>query len=172
MTRLVRAADAHSRCKTPAMLALFVILVVSGSQQQTSARQLLATGENYSAGSNKVHGGGLPEAQARFPGVAKSIVGQVATKISVPEAFHESGPVQGRELGTGEEERAALVALHGSAGGASWTNQWDLSSADHCSWHGVECGSSGEVTELNLNSNGLKGTLPADLNTLTSLVNL
>ena len=154
------------------MLVIFVILVVSGSQQQTSARQLLATGESNSAGSNKVHGGGLPEAQANFPWVAKSIVGQVAVKGSVPEAFNQSGPVQGRALGTGKEERAALVALHGTAGGASWTNKWDLSSADHCSWYGVTCGSSGEVTRLNLRSNGLKGTLPAELNVLTSLVYL
>ena len=141
------------------MHAIFIILVVSGSLQQTSARQLLATGENFSAGSNKVHGEygeGLPEAQASFPRVAKSIVGQVVMKGSVPEAFNQSGPVQGRALGTGKEERAALVALHGAAGGASWTNKWDLSSADHCSWYGVTCGSSGEVTRLDLNSNGLK----------------
>ena len=132
---------AQRKHKTPAMHAIFIILVVSGSLQQTSARQLLATGE-------------------------------VAMKGIVPEAFNQSGPVQGRALGTGKEERAALVALHGAAGGASWTNKWDLSSADHCSWYGVTCGSSGEVTRLELRSNGLKGTLPAELSALTSLTHL
>ena len=172
------------------MLAIIVIslVVVSARSQQTSTSQLLANGEREGAGikvqpvTHAGDGGGLAEAQVSFPLVANnSIASQVATlkgplhdlgrQSSVPVVFRQSGPPNGRELGTGEE-RAALVALNGAAGGASWTNKWDLSSADHCSWYGVTCGSSGEVTRLDLRSNGLKGTLPAELNVLTSLTKL
>jgi Leucine-rich repeat (LRR) protein len=36
----------------------------------------------------------------------------------------------------------------------------DGSQIDYCSWHGVKCSANDKVIELNLGSNGLKGTVP------------
>jgi Leucine-rich repeat (LRR) protein len=66
----------------------------------------------------------------------------------------------------------ALVALYTSTAGASWTDSsnW-LSTTDPCTWYGVTCvgASPADVTEIDLNSNGLTGTLPVVLGDLVSL---
>jgi len=69
-------------------------------------------------------------------------------------------------------ECQALVDLHNSTGGASWTNRsgW-LATNTPCSWYGVSC--YGEhVYRLILNYNGLSGTLPDSLGSLANLRNL
>jgi hypothetical protein len=81
-----------------------------------------------------------------------------------------------------ESERAALVALYRSAGGENWKNHdgWLGERGTECGWHGVTCvpanlsGSnpSATVIELDLMDNGLKGTLPPELDALSSLQNL
>ena len=70
-------------------------------------------------------------------------------------------------------DRAVLIALHAAVGGANWTNtaNW-LSGAPLNEWHGVTTDSSGRVTELRLQHNGLIGQLPAELGNLTELINL
>ena len=74
-------------------------------------------------------------------------------------------------------DRAALLALYGSAGGAGWTTStggWTGASVALTSnWHGATVsGTPSRLTALDLSSNGLAGTLPAefaDLSALTSL---
>ena len=70
------------------------------------------------------------------------------------------------------EERAALVALYRATDGANWKHNanW-LTSAPIETWHGVFTDKSGHVTELSLEENGLRGSLPA-LNALTHLKRL
>ena len=70
-------------------------------------------------------------------------------------------------------EREALVALYNSTDGGNWTNNtgWLLSD-DHCSWSGVDCLGGGRVTTVNLDSNNLTGSIPAELGNLTALFNL
>ena len=70
------------------------------------------------------------------------------------------------------EERAALVDLFESAGGADWrrSDNW-LSDLPIANWYGVRTDQEGHVTGLNLENNGLNGPIP-DLRTLTSLTSL
>ena len=72
------------------------------------------------------------------------------------------------------EDRAALVALYDSVGGASWTNKtnWKEPGVAIGMWQGVTTNGSGSVTALDLSGNNLRGTLPADLGSLTSLTTL
>ncbi len=70
-----------------------------------------------------------------------------------------------------EADVAALEALYGSAGGASWTSSdgW-LQPGPLSDWHGVETDSvSGRVVALDLSGNGLSGVVPGSLSSLKSL---
>ncbi len=69
----------------------------------------------------------------------------------------------------------ALMALYNSTDGANWTNNtgWVDGAAgtdcDVCGWYGVYCDGNGRVIQLDLNSNGLSGPLPAELGDLSFL---
>jgi hypothetical protein len=70
-----------------------------------------------------------------------------------------------------------LIALYNSAGGASWTNKtnWlfngDTTWTTACDWYGVTC-AGGRVTQINLPSNAMAGTLPTlPANAWTALTN-
>ena len=81
------------------------------------------------------------------------------------------------ELGRGpfcnEADRAALAALHASAGGEGWTDSegW-LGGVALAAWHGVETDPLGRVATLDLAGNGLAGRLPAGLGDLAALTAL
>lgn len=73
-----------------------------------------------------------------------------------------------------EEDRLALISIYNSTNGALWTNKtgWNPSGSvgdSPCSCYGVTC-MNNRVTELNLQNNGLRGTLPADIGNLSALV--
>ena len=76
----------------------------------------------------------------------------------------------GEELQCGEA--LALQALYVSKSGVGWrdSSNW-LSSASVCTWFGVECDDNGNVAKLNLERNGLAGSLP-DLTGLPMLAEL
>jgi Leucine-rich repeat (LRR) protein len=68
-------------------------------------------------------------------------------------------------------ERTALQALYTSTNGASWANNtnWNGAVGTECTWFGVTCNAGDlNVTIIQLNSNGLTGSLPA-LADLTAL---
>ena len=70
-------------------------------------------------------------------------------------------------------DRATLIALYNSTGGASWTTKTNWNSAGSLDlWFGVITNGSGSVTALDLPGNNLSGTLPAALGTLTNLTTL
>ena len=54
---------------------------------------------------------------------------------------------------------------------ATEEQRW-LSEATECDWHGITCNNEGRVTHLDLPNNGLDGTLPVELFSLTSMEGL
>ena len=75
--------------------------------------------------------------------------------------------------GTVATDRAALVALYNATGGADWTDNthW-LTNEALSEWHGVTTDATGRVASINLSNNNLRGTIPAELGSLTNLVYL
>ena len=71
-------------------------------------------------------------------------------------------------------DKAALVALYNATDGANWTTNTNWTSDDEplSSWSGVTTNSDGRVTAVELNGNGLDGTLPAALGDLSELEQL
>ncbi len=77
--------------------------------------------------------------------------------------------------GTGAEcappsDRDILVALYEATGGPYWVNSsnW-LTKAPLQDWHGVAVDGEGRVSHLSLRGNGLRGPIPRELGSLTSL---
>ena len=71
-------------------------------------------------------------------------------------------------------EKAALMTLHDATDGVNWTNKTNWGSGDKPvgEWHGVTTDANGSVTALELRSNGLNGTIPAQLGDLSKLTTL
>ena len=65
----------------------------------------------------------------------------------------------------------ALVALYNTANGANWLKTWNLTECVN-SWYGVTLDANGFVTELDLESNQLNGSIPPDIGNLTNLRHL
>lgn len=68
-------------------------------------------------------------------------------------------------IGDISTDSLALIALYNSAGGANWTNKWDLSEP-LTDWYGVTVGSvavGNRVTSLRLSNNNLVGTIPDEI---------
>ena len=67
-------------------------------------------------------------------------------------------------------DRAALVALYDSTGGAGWTDSGNWRTlAPLGDWHGVTTDAAGRVTGLVLDDNGLTGPIPPELGDLARL---
>ncbi len=69
-----------------------------------------------------------------------------------------------------EADRAALETLYGSTGGDGWTNAegW-LTDAAIGEWHGATADSLGRIVEVDLEANGLDGSVPGELGDLTRM---
>ena len=68
-----------------------------------------------------------------------------------------------------QSECEALVALYDSTDGTNWyTNAGWVQSDTPCRWYGVTC-SAGHVSNLELDFNYLRGTIPPELGNLTEL---
>jgi Leucine-rich repeat (LRR) protein len=63
-------------------------------------------------------------------------------------------------------ERAALIALYEATGGANWTTKtnWNGPAGTECTWFGISCDTgNNNVTQIYLPSNNLVGSLPSNL---------
>lgn len=70
-------------------------------------------------------------------------------------------------------DRADLVALYHATDGPNWTNNTNwLSEAPIGTWYGVSADPTGRVTMLRLDDNGLRGRIPPELGSLTTLERL
>ena len=69
------------------------------------------------------------------------------------------------------DDRVALEALYDATNGANWANNtsWN-SSAPLDQWYGVFTNANGRVTQLVLTGNGLTGSIPSSLGSLTNLL--
>ena len=71
------------------------------------------------------------------------------------------------------EDRAVLVELYNSTGGANWTDNTNwLSEEPMREWHGVTTDDEGQVAELSLSDNQLSGEIPTELGSLANLQTL
>jgi len=75
-------------------------------------------------------------------------------------------------------ERDILLALYSATNGDSWdfNEGWGDVSGTECTWQGITCTLQGDeatgtyhVTSINLGSNNLSGSIPAQLGGLTTL---
>ena len=90
---------------------------------------------------------------------------ELIEKIIAPRVGQSPEQVKARLLA-----RISLVALYYATDGANWENNanW-LSDEPFGDWHGVETDAAGQVTRINLKSNGLDGTIPPELGQLSNL---
>ena len=71
------------------------------------------------------------------------------------------------------DERAVLIDFYNATNGANWTSSTNWNSgAPLDAWHGVDTDSNGRVTRLYLTRNGLVGSIPSSLGSLTNLEGL
>ncbi len=101
-------------------------------------------------------------------------VALVAATLAASTALLSLTPQHAQAQGDrdpGEQDQDALIALYRATNGDNWTNnaKW-LSGAPLGEWYGVRTNPDGRVTELYLGHNELRGDIPPDLNSLTSLV--
>eukprot|EP00560_Eucampia_antarctica_P007520 CAMPEP_0197827528 /NCGR_PEP_ID=MMETSP1437-20131217/4268_1 /TAXON_ID=49252 ORGANISM="Eucampia antarctica, Strain CCMP1452" /NCGR_SAMPLE_ID=MMETSP1437 /ASSEMBLY_ACC=CAM_ASM_001096 /LENGTH=908 /DNA_ID=CAMNT_0043428387 /DNA_START=183 /DNA_END=2909 /DNA_ORIENTATION=+ len=87
--------------------------------------------------------------------------------------YHYDDPRSSAGNVTNPTQRIVLALLYyATTMEDNWTNSFNfLSSDDECNWTGITC-VSGNVTEINLASNGLVGFLPRELQGLTELTSL
>ncbi len=80
--------------------------------------------------------------------------------------------VQVFRAGTLASDRAALMALYNSTGGPNWTTNtnWGTDALID-DWYGVRT-NSGRVSDIDLPTNNLSGTIPVELRSLTELLDL
>ncbi len=80
--------------------------------------------------------------------------------------------VQVFRAGTVASDRAALMALYNSTGGPNWTTNtnWGTDALID-DWYGVRT-NSGRVSDIDLPTNNLSGTIPVELRSLTELLDL
>ncbi|MCH8247457.1 MAG: T9SS type A sorting domain-containing protein, partial [Bacteroidetes bacterium] len=91
------------------------------------------------------------------------------TNVNVPGLTLQSHPIVVTISVVAEDDLQALEALYNSTGGPDWTINTNWLSAEPLeNWFGVSA-VGGQVTELNLQSNNLTGSLPAKLDNLANL---
>ena len=111
--------------------------------------------------------GGSKTAQAMAP---HAVIAYRLRSLSFTGLTGVAAPASAQTVIT---DKAALVALYTATNGAKWTTNTKWSTNEPlASWHGVTTNSDGRVTELDLNGNGLDGTLPAELGDLSELEQL
>ena len=92
---------------------------------------------------------------------------------SLPPGDLDAAPAIPGEMPAPADDRAALEALYDTTNGANWANNtnWN-SSAPLDQWYGVFTNANGRVTQLVLYGNGLTGSIPSSLGSLTNLLGL
>lgn len=86
-------------------------------------------------------------------------------------SYRDSGPDCPEPQPVQSPDRAALVALYNATDGDNWRDNTNwLSDEPIGEWQGVTTDANGRVTELNLESLWLNGTIPPELGSLSNMV--
>ena len=97
----------------------------------------------------------------------------VPTATPRPTATSTPRPTATPPRAQSASDRAVLVALYHSTGGANWDDNTNwLSDRPIGEWHGVTTNSNGRIIRLALQDNNLTGTLPAEFGGLSNLTDL
>ncbi len=88
------------------------------------------------------------------------------------QKLETSSPKANPKVSCNVQDSVALVALFNSTTGNSWTNKTGWKTYSVYKWYGVTLNTNGRVTNLNLHSNKLSGTIPAEIGDLTNLQTL
>jgi len=81
-----------------------------------------------------------------------------------------AGDVEGSSMVRVNPDRRALLAIYEAMGGSNWKNNYNWGTdAPLDKWYGVTADSKGNVQALNLDRNGLAGTIPAAIGLLGAL---
>ena len=80
-------------------------------------------------------------------------------------ATNEAGGVAG-------SPREILIDFYNVMGGKFWKNDddWLDPAVNICSWFGVECNADGDISGIRLHNNGVIGTVPADIFSISTLI--
>ena len=94
--------------------------------------------------------------------MALLLLAAVATVVATASALDDAG------------DRAALLDLFASTGGAQWTNAQNWTLLSMCSWQGVTCSCAAvcRVVALDVHANNLRGVLRDSIGALTQLAYL
>ena len=104
-----------------------------------------------------------PASPARTPSTLESGDAPTATDAAAAPAAS----------GSAETDREALVALYNATDGPNWTyNENWLINAPLGKWEGVTTNDDGRVTKLELGGNAVSGEIPAELGSLSNLIDL
>ncbi len=111
--------------------------------------------------------------QVNLPTLGRKRINVVVTHTDSGTTATQTYTVLVIREGTVATDRAALLALYNSTGGADWTNNTNWGSTEPLDmWHGVYTNADGRVTQLNLWGNNLDGILPAALGNLDQMIQL
>ena len=111
--------------------------------------------------------------QVNLPTLGRKLINVVVTHTDSGTTATQTYTVLVIREGTVATDRAALMALYNSTGGADWTNNTNWGSTEPLDmWHGVYTNADGRVTQLNLWGNNLDGILPAALGNLDQMIQL
>lgn len=107
---------------------------------------------------------------------SSSMMRSSSSSISVAASKSRVASLMGAGVGAVPSlQRDALLALFDSTNGTGWTrsDSWQDPVGTECAWFGVTCDAlSSTVVQLQLDSNHLVGSLPAELRWLTELTSL
>ena len=176
-----------ARAHSPGGATLTALAVTAGGSAQTLSPAFSSTVYAYTVRVDnsvaQVTVTGTPDGDATVTAAQQvSLPAVGGRRVNVVVSHTDSGTTTTQTYtvlvireGTAATDRAALVALYNSTGGASWTDKTNWGSTEVlANWFGVYTDSSGRVTTLYLTTNtcggnNLVGTLPAALGNLDQM---
>ena len=181
-TLAVLPAGTELRAHSPGSATLTALTVTAGGTTQTLSPTFSSTAYSYTVrvdnSVTQVTVTGTPDGdgtvtaaqQVNLPTLGGKRVNVVVSHTDSGTTTTQTYTVRVIREGTVATDRAALMALYNSTGGASWWVNTNWGTDQPLSeWRGLWTHSDGRVAELNLNGNNLVGTLPAALGNLDQM---